>query len=298
MWYAPSFLLEARAPHIRRRDVEGAAGAFVLENVLSAEEAARLVAMAELMGFEEGEGAGAGRTSAAVSWCFHDELAEQLIRRIASHLPWAVAIHSPDSPAPREDRLPSIRGSPPWVRRAGGVPEGLYTLDGLNCRMRVYRYRSDSADRFRPHYDEVWPGSRLTFGADAEPTLEQDSWRYSSAATAGDAGDRWAWSAGDRVSQLTVLLYLNDDFQGGETVLYPGRHAGEEPTAGSASIAIQPVTGSILCFGQSFRFNRDRVEHGDDALLHEGMPVEPGPATKANKYVLRTDVCYAMPHHR
>jgi len=50
----------------------------------------------------------------------------------------------------------------------------------------------------------------------------QDGWRYSSAATAGDPnGDRWAWSAGDRISQLTVLLYLNDDFEGGETVRCP-----------------------------------------------------------------------------
>jgi hypothetical protein len=194
-------------------------GAFELRDVLSGEEAARMVAMAERMGFEVGEGAGAGRTSAAVSWCFHERLAEQLIRRMAPHLPWAVAIHSPDSPAPRHDQLPDLHGAPPWVRRAGGVPEGMYTLDGLNCRMRVYRYESEGADRFLPHYDEVWPGSRLGLDAESEPTLEQDGWRYSSAATAGDRnGDRWAWSATDRISQLTVLLYLNDDFDGGETV--------------------------------------------------------------------------------
>ena len=37
-----------------------------------------------------------------------------------------------------------------------------------------YRYESDGADRFLPHYDEVWPGSRLSVAADGEPTLEQD----------------------------------------------------------------------------------------------------------------------------
>ena len=157
-----------------------------------------MVATAERMGFEVGEGAGAGRSSAAVSWCFHEELAEQLIRRMAPHVPWAVAIHSPDSPAPRADQLPDLNGVAPWVRSTGGVPEGMYTLAGLNCRMRVYRYESDGGDRFLPHYDECWPGSRLRLSADGEACLEQDGWRYSSAATAGDPhGDRWAWSATD-----------------------------------------------------------------------------------------------------
>ena len=219
-----------------------------------------MVATAERMGFEVGEGAGAGRSSAAVSWCFHEELAEQLIRRMAPHVPWAVAIHSPDSPAPRADQLPDLNGVAPWVRSTGGVPEGMYTLAGLNCRMRMYRYESDGGDRFLPHYDEVWPGSRLRLSADGEACLEQDGWRYSSAATAGDPhGDRWAWSATDRVSQLTVLLYLNDDFEGGETVLYPGQHKDERPTEGGVSVSVRPATGSILCFGQTFKFNRARV---------------------------------------
>ena len=57
MWHAPSFRLEASGPKICRRDVEGVDGAFVLSDVLSGEEAARMVAVAERMGFEEGEGA-------------------------------------------------------------------------------------------------------------------------------------------------------------------------------------------------------------------------------------------------
>jgi len=175
---------------------------------------------------------------------------------------------------------------------------------------RRYRYESDGADRFLPHYDEVWPGSSLGFGADGlgEPTLEQDGWKYSSAATAGDPnGDHWAWSATDRISQLTVLLYLNDNFEGGETVLYPGRHVSDEPADGSVSVCVRPVTGAMLCFGQSFKFNRAQaqqparngvtldVEHGADALLHEGVPVAPSPA-RGRKYVLRSDICYTMPY--
>ena len=56
-----------------------------------------------------------------------------------------------------------------------------------------------------------------------------------------------------------MLLYLNDDFEGGETVLYPGQHEDERPTEGGVSVSVRPVTGSILCFGQTFKFNRARV---------------------------------------
>ena len=41
MWHAPSFRLAERGPQIRRRDVEGVEGAFVLSDVLSREEVAR-----------------------------------------------------------------------------------------------------------------------------------------------------------------------------------------------------------------------------------------------------------------
>ena len=176
MWCAPSFNLDPTGPECSRTDLDGVDGAFVLRDVLSRAEAARMVATAERMGFERG-GDVAGRSNGAVTWCFHDALSEQLIRRIAQFLPWAVAVHSPGTPAPRPDQLPSIEGTPPWVREIGGVPEGLYTLDSLNCRMRLYRYESSthpatgSSDRFLPHYDEVWPGSRLVFDGD-EPVLQ------------------------------------------------------------------------------------------------------------------------------
>tara|TARA_B110001452_G_C15193324_1_gene414264 strand:+ start:67 stop:1101 length:1035 start_codon:yes stop_codon:yes gene_type:complete len=304
LWCAPSFQLDPTGPTCSRRDVEGVDGAFVLSDVLSRDEAARLVAMAERMGFDGEDGDAAGRTSAACSWCLHHELAEQLVRRMATLLPWGVAVHSPGTPAPRDEQLPHVAGKPPWVRQIGGVPEGIYTLDGINCRARLYRYESDGADRFLPHYDEVWPGSRLVFGADGEdgddadaPTLDQDRWKYADGRTP-EATCKWAWAPGDRVSHLTVLLYLNDDFEGGETVLYPGSHASETPEEGSPRVAFTPVAGSCLLFGQSFKFGREGVAVSADAVLHEGVPVRRSPAAGASsvKYVLRTDVCYAMPY--
>jgi hypothetical protein len=66
------------------------------------------------------------------------------------------------------------------------------------------------------------------------------------------------------------------------------------------SVALTPVAGSALCFGQSFSFGRNSVPHGHDALLHEGLPVRSPPQRSSStrppaKYVLRTDVCYTMP---
>ena len=176
----------------------------------------------------------------------------------------------------------------------------MHTLDGLNARMRLYRYDAETADRFLPHFDECWPGSRVVLGGgDDEPILEQDRWRYSDGATS-EATTQWSWANGERVSHLTVLLYLNDDFEGGETVLYPGDHQDERAEPGSEQIAIQPVAGTMLCFGQSFKFSRDQVEHAADAVLHEGAPLReaPGEHTSKAKYVLRTDVCYALPYRR
>ena len=298
MWCAPAFELDANGPECSREDVDGVEGAFLLSDVLSREEAARMVEMAELMGFErDGDGDAAGRSNGACSWCFHDALADQLIRRIARLLPWAVAVHSPGTDTPTAEQLPSLQGTPPWVRQIGGCPEGMYTLDGLNTRMRLYRYDSDTTDHFLPHFDECWPGSRVVLGGEGgEAVLEQDYWKYSDGSTMA-ATCKWSWSTGERVSHLTVLLYLNDDFDGGETVMYPGSHPSEVPPAGSEQIAVRPVAGSMLCFGQSFKFNRKRVEHAPDAVLHEGAPlrgVEHGAAK--SKYVLRTDVCYALPY--
>jgi len=284
MWCAPSFALEAGGLEVRREDL-GVDTAFWLRDVISRSDAARMVAMAEQMGFDRGAGDEAERRNGALSWCFHDELLEGLMKRISPHVPWAVAVHAPGE-RPRDEHLPSLGGVTPWVRQVHGAPEGLYTLDTLNARARIYRYDPDSTDGFSPHVDEVWPAGRLTLGdGSREPTLNYDSWRYSP-----DADGEWTWAAGDRVSQLSVLLYLSEDFGGGETRLLPGN---------AAQVSVKPVTGSALCFGQSFKLGRE-VEHSAGALLHEGRPVislpgRPSPLRPSPKYVLRTDICYTMP---
>ena len=76
-------------------------------------------------------------------------------------------------------------------------------------------------------------------------------------------------------SRLTFLVYLNDGFEGGETVFYV-----PHPSINNCIFAqpVQPQMGSVLCF-----------PHGSavDSLVHEGSAV-----VKGVKYVIRTDVLY------
>lgn len=125
-------------------------------------------------------------------------------------------------------------------------------LCGLNGRWRLYKY--SPSDSFDAHFDASWPGSEL----DISGKLRQD-WN----------GDRW--------SQLTMILYLNDDFEGGPTrFLFSTDRADEYRTE-----EMKAERGGAVCFF-----------HGEHPLshLHEG-----GRVTAGTKYVIRTDVMYELP---
>ena len=68
---------------------------------------------------------------------------------------------------------------------------------GLNARFRFYRY--SKGDCFNPHTDGAWPGSRVVNGQ-----LVADAY-------------------GDRLSQMTALIFLSDGYEGGHTLFraYP-----------------------------------------------------------------------------
>jgi hypothetical protein len=72
---------------------------------------------------------------------------------------------------------------------------------------------------------------------------------------------------------LTFLIYLNDDFMGGETRFYFPDVAG----SGLTARGVIPRAGSVLVFPQA----------NTAALIHEGSAVESG-----TKYVIRSDVLY------
>lgn len=112
------------------------------------------------------------------------------------------------------------------TRIAGRVPERLAgrRLVGVNERFRCYRY--EPGQRFAPHYD----------GAFQRTPSER--------------------------SELTFMVYLNDDFTGGKTTFH------------DFDVSVTPRAGRALLF-----------QH---CTLHEGCTV-----TSGVKYVLRSDVMYA-----
>lgn len=113
-----------------------------------------------------------------------------------------------------------------WLRVREHVPGkiGGWKAYGLNERFRIYRYKP--GQRFKLHFDGSF--SRVE---------DRDE------------------------SAITFLVYLNDDFVGGETAF---------PDYG---VTVKPRTGSGLFFFHP--------------VLHEGREVHEGV-----KYVLRTDVMY------
>lgn len=112
-----------------------------------------------------------------------------------------------------------------WSRIRDHIPAryGSWTAIGLNERFRYYRY--ERGQYFKWHYDGAYVRS---------PTER---------------------------SILTLMVYLNDDFEGGSTDFYDFDD-------------VTPEQGMALVF-----------DHG---LRHQGASVERG-----RKYVLRTDVMYA-----
>jgi len=117
-----------------------------------------------------------------------------------------------------------------WRRAAPVVPRFYrqWPAVGFNERFRFYRY--DPGQTFAPHYD----GSFYR-----------------------DNGEH---------SELTFMVYLNDEFSGGETRFYLQDSV--------PRLEVKPERAMALVF----------VHH----QLHEGAPVVEG-----RKYVLRTDVMYA-----
>ncbi|TDZ39150.1 hypothetical protein CTRI78_v010675 [Colletotrichum trifolii] len=141
-----------------------------------------------------------------------------------------------------------------WSRVAPHVPASVRgrVARGLNRRFRVYRYVPGA--EYRAHIDGAWPPSDVlpddTYVYDASPADKKQS------------------------SLFTFLIYLNDEFEGGETTYF--LPAAREGTLNA--YPIKPVMGNAALF-----------PHGDTrgALLHEGTGVR-----KGAKYVIRTEVEY------
>jgi len=128
---------------------------------------------------------------------------------------------------------------PIWERLKSFMPQEVtmgarkYRVLNMNERLRFYRY--DGGEIFRKHFDGCFPRPGT-----------------------------------DEVSILTLIVYLNEGFDGGHTTFFVNKKP----------YLVDPQTGSALLFF-----------HGDheDSPLHEGSVVKSG-----RKYVFRSDVMYSL----
>lgn len=148
-----------------------------------------------------------------------------------------------------------------WQRVASLAAQQLENFDGkkplgLNARFRFYRYAK--GDYFSNHTDGAWPGSRVIDGQ-----------------LIANAYD-------DRYSQMSFLIYLNDDFEGGATRFFvrPNQSSSRESSMGDqvTEVDVRTPAGAVLCF-----------PHGLHPLhcVHSSIPI-----TRGTKYIIRTDMLF------
>ncbi|KAJ4148611.1 hypothetical protein LMH87_003073 [Akanthomyces muscarius] len=127
-----------------------------------------------------------------------------------------------------------------WARISPFIPSVIdgKRSRGLNRRFRVYRYVPGA--EYRSHIDGAWPPSGISadnkYIYDNSPPDQKQS------------------------SLFTFLLYLNDEFEGGETMFFL-----PSPREGTLNAyPVRPVMGGVALF-----------PHGETkgALLHEGTSV-------------------------
>jgi hypothetical protein len=243
--------LAARPPGagVARHDVPAVPGAFAVAGALSPAECAALVALAEALGFREDADYASGALSAGAGAPSAARGAAAAVARPAG--PGGERAAGVALMADAESLLaPLFARLAPLLPPALGVAAGGGALAGLNPRFRFYRYAAGGV--YRPHVDGAWPESAVRGGA-----VVHDA----------HGGARW--------SRLTLVLYLNDDFEGGTTTFFA---AAPDAAGVLEARGVRPARGAALLF-----------PHGGAAgsLVHEGSAVARGV-----KYIVRTDVVY------
>lgn len=128
---------------------------------------------------------------------------------------------------------------------------------GLNARFRFYRY--ESGDFFKPHTDGAWPGSRA-IGRQLIPNAYPD-----------------------RFSQMSVLLFLSDDFEGGDTLFLVNKNDAALPARTqeeSKWVHVRTPVGGALCFPHGIHPSH---------CLHSSEEIVSGV-----KYIIRTDMLFEL----
>ena len=219
----------------------------LLMDILSPEECTNIIAAAETIGFTpDAPIRGEGEESSILAHNFY----------------WIVD---------------TVFSSKLWSRVESFVPKvvGTKKVRGLNRRFRVYRYVPGA--EYRAHIGKsTFPfpcishfNDFFTDGAWPPSSIEPGTDKYIYDASPPDA---------KQSSLFTFLIYLNDEFEAGETTFFL-------PSAREGSMnayPVKPIQGSVAMF-----------PHGETegSLLHEGTGVRKG-GKPAAKYVIRTDVLY------
>ena len=219
-------------------DVAGVPGAFFASDVLSPPQCAALVTLSRAMGLRVAEldKGDALRRNATQQCVFVD--ADAAVRS-------ALNVVLPFAPA---------RGTAAWMSAGSRTQNGAApasavpvpgALRGLNAKCRFLRYAD--GDSVQPHHDTAWQPCDVD------------------APDFGHGDDALSW--------LTAIVYLNDDFEGGETTFFVKRDGDDY-----GKVAVAPKLGACLLFFHG---------HHRASPLHEGSV-----ARGATKHVLRTDVLF------
>ena len=144
-----------------------------------------------------------------------------------------------------------------WERSRSLVSEtvGEQQATGLNARFRFYRY--GPGDFFKPHTDGAWPGSRVI---DGELVADAYEGQY---------------------SQFTYLIFLSDDYEGGQTEFLVSRTDPNRPATSNEDLKVVSVRtpkGAVLCFPHG-----DHPQH----CVHASEAIRTG-----IKYIIRTEILF------
>ena len=253
-------------PYTKARGLEGAlqqGPAFVLDRVLSPETCEELIHTFETLQF--GSFAAGKNFHGALQVVVPPEAADAVGQILSRHV---------DVDQVEERRTEMRRATHPEGGEDAENHDVRLVYAGLNRRWRVYRYAPGGDESFAPHIDAGFPPSGLT--EDGSDLIWDDSSSFVEEST----------TTSEIVSRLTVLMYLNDDFVGGETKFY---QPNVTATPSSLIASVKPVAGSCLVFPQGV--GEDAVNYARTHWpLHEGSPVVSGDRPK---YVIRSDVLFA-----
>ncbi len=128
---------------------------------------------------------------------------------------------------------------------------------GINARFRFYRYQP--GDYFKPHTDGAWPGSKVI-----DRKLLTNAYP-----------DRW--------SQLSFLLFLSEDYKGGNTQFFVENNDPSQPALNhhqSKTVNIRTAAGAALCFPHGM--HPMHCIHGSEEII------------SGTKYIIRSDILYEV----